>query len=181
MESESAARALGKRARSRISELALEGAGLPRRLPPIVRSPLDPRSSYHPGRAEASRAAGKPLRKPSRGEWAQQRSCGKHGMRSSPRRKVDLLLGRALRVYAGREIVGSDAMGSREGLVIDADGHICEPPAVWEKYAEPRYRNDVLQIRVQGRPFGELFHEGRPVAARSGLANPAKACIPGAR
>jgi predicted TIM-barrel fold metal-dependent hydrolase len=71
-------------------------------------------------------------------------------------------------------------MGSREGLVIDSDGHICEPPAVWEKYAEPRYRDDVLQIRVLDQPFGELFHEGRPLAARSGLANPAKACIPGA-
>ncbi len=71
-------------------------------------------------------------------------------------------------------------MASREGLVIDADGHICEPPAVWEKYADPRYRDDVLQIRVLDRPFGEIFREGRPLAARSGLANPAKACIPGA-
>jgi predicted TIM-barrel fold metal-dependent hydrolase len=68
----------------------------------------------------------------------------------------------------------------RQGLVIDADGHICEPPVVWEKYAEPRYRDDVLQIRRQGRPFGELFHEGRFLQARPGLANPARACIPGA-
>jgi predicted TIM-barrel fold metal-dependent hydrolase len=71
-------------------------------------------------------------------------------------------------------------MDAREGLVIDADGHICEPPVVWERYVEPGYRDDVLQIRVLDRPFGELFHEGRPVAARPGLANPAKACIPGA-
>ena len=63
-------------------------------------------------------------------------------------------------------------MGLRDGLVIDADGHICEPPVVWEQYAEPGYRDDVLQIRVQDRPYGELFHEGRPVVARSGLANP---------
>ena len=71
-------------------------------------------------------------------------------------------------------------MGLRDGLVIDADGHICEPPVVWEKYAEPAYRDAVLQIRAQGRPYGELFHEGRSVVARSGLANPARACIPGA-
>src|SRR5262245_24003701 len=71
-------------------------------------------------------------------------------------------------------------MRPRQGLVIDADGHICEPPAVWEKYVEPGYRDAVLQTRVLDRSFGQIFLEGRPLASRSGLANPARACIPGA-
>jgi hypothetical protein len=27
-----------------------------------------------------------------------------------------------------------------EAMVIDADGHILEPPDLWEKYLEPKYR-----------------------------------------
>src|SRR5260370_17099377 len=29
--------------------------------------------------------------------------------------------------------------------VIDADGHICEPPAVWNDYVEKRYRADTIR------------------------------------
>ncbi len=32
--------------------------------------------------------------------------------------------------------------------VIDADGHILEPPDLWERYLEPRYRDRALRIRT---------------------------------
>ena len=30
--------------------------------------------------------------------------------------------------------------------IIDADGHILEPPSVWQEYTEPAYRDGVIQI-----------------------------------
>ena len=33
-------------------------------------------------------------------------------------------------------------------MVIDADGHILEPPDLWEKYLEPKYRDRAIRIRV---------------------------------
>ena len=30
-----------------------------------------------------------------------------------------------------------------EAMVIDADGHILEPPDLWEKYLEPKYRDHI--------------------------------------
>ncbi|MEW6296479.1 MAG: hypothetical protein AB1671_01895, partial [Thermodesulfobacteriota bacterium] len=35
-----------------------------------------------------------------------------------------------------------------EAKVIDCDGHILEPPDLWETYLEPRYRDRALRIRV---------------------------------
>ncbi len=35
-----------------------------------------------------------------------------------------------------------------EMMVIDADGHILEPPDLWETYLEPRFRDRALRIRV---------------------------------
>jgi predicted TIM-barrel fold metal-dependent hydrolase len=58
--------------------------------------------------------------------------------------------------------------------VFDADGHVCEPPAIWQEYAEPRFRDAVLQVRRLDRPVPEVFAEG----ARIG-GNPAPSCIPG--
>jgi uncharacterized protein len=45
-----------------------------------------------------------------------------------------------------------------EELLIDADGHILEPPDVWERYLEPRYRDRALRIRVgeDGYEFLEI-------------------------
>jgi predicted TIM-barrel fold metal-dependent hydrolase len=66
-------------------------------------------------------------------------------------------------------------MPGRPRIRIDADGHICEPEAVWTEYTRPRYRERVLQIRTrEGR--SQLCIEGR---ARGGAPGPAEACIPG--
>ena len=35
-----------------------------------------------------------------------------------------------------------------EALVIDADGHILEPPDLWETYLEQKYRSQAIRIRV---------------------------------
>src|SRR5580692_4627232 len=35
-----------------------------------------------------------------------------------------------------------------EVTVIDADGHILEPPDLWEKYLEPKYRDRAIRIRT---------------------------------
>src|SRR4029077_20108596 len=43
--------------------------------------------------------------------------------------------------------LGDDRMKS-EAMVIDADGHILEPPDLWEKYLEPRYRDQAIRLRV---------------------------------
>jgi predicted TIM-barrel fold metal-dependent hydrolase len=45
-----------------------------------------------------------------------------------------------------------------EALVIDADGHILEPPDLWEKYIDPKYRDRAMRIRVgdDGYEFLEI-------------------------
>ena len=35
-----------------------------------------------------------------------------------------------------------------EPVVIDCDGHILEPPDLWEVYLEPQYRERALRLRV---------------------------------
>ncbi|HEX7035688.1 MAG TPA: amidohydrolase family protein [Pseudomonadales bacterium] len=61
--------------------------------------------------------------------------------------------------------------------VIDADGHICEPPAVWTEYTRASLRDRVLQVRtVNGESFLSL--EGHDRRGGRG-AGPANACIPG--
>ncbi len=45
-----------------------------------------------------------------------------------------------------------------EALVIDADGHILEPPDLWEKYIDPKYRERAMRIGVgeDGYEFLEI-------------------------
>jgi predicted TIM-barrel fold metal-dependent hydrolase len=45
---------------------------------------------------------------------------------------------------------------------VDADGHLLEPPDLWERYLEPRHRARALRIRKddQGREYLEV--DGRP-------------------
>jgi len=48
-----------------------------------------------------------------------------------------------------------------EELLIDADGHILEPPDLWERYLEPRYRDRALRIRVGDDGFEFLEIDGK--------------------
>ena len=52
---------------------------------------------------------------------------------------------------------------------IDADGHILEPPDLWEKYIEPQYRDRTIRLRAN--------HEGLEVLEIAG--GPAKYIPPG--
>ena len=66
---------------------------------------------------------------------------------------------------------------TRPSTVIDGDGHICEPELVWTEYTASKYRDQVLQVRTEGRE-SFLFVEGDERHARAGTG-PAAACIPG--
>jgi hypothetical protein len=46
-------------------------------------------------------------------------------------------------------------MSSKE-MVIDADGHILEPPDLWDKYLEPKYRDRGIRIKVGDDGFEYL-------------------------
>ena len=43
-----------------------------------------------------------------------------------------------------------------EATVIDCDGHILEPPDLWEKYIDPKYRERAMRIRVGDDGFEYL-------------------------
>jgi uncharacterized protein len=43
-----------------------------------------------------------------------------------------------------------------EAMVIDCDGHILEPPDLWEKYIDPKYRERAMRIRVGDDGFEYL-------------------------
>jgi predicted TIM-barrel fold metal-dependent hydrolase len=45
---------------------------------------------------------------------------------------------------------------------IDADGHILEPPDLWESYLEAKHKPRALRIRVDGDGFEYLEIDGRP-------------------
>jgi predicted TIM-barrel fold metal-dependent hydrolase len=47
--------------------------------------------------------------------------------------------------------------------VIDADGHVTEPPAVWDEYLEARYRDRAFRFAIdaEGRPC--MTADGRPL------------------
>ena len=49
-----------------------------------------------------------------------------------------------------------------EELVIDCDGHILEPPDLWEKYIDPKYRDRAMRIRVGDDGF--VFIVGNTIA-----------------
>ena len=64
-------------------------------------------------------------------------------------------------------------MSGRPEIVIDGDGHICEPELVWTEYTQAKYRDRVLQIRtVDGR--SQLCIEGHTQMKGAG-AGPAEA------
>ena len=48
-----------------------------------------------------------------------------------------------------------------ENLVIDCDGHILEPPDLWLKYSDPKYRDRAMRIRVGDDGFEYLEIDGK--------------------
>src|SRR5579883_695297 len=58
-------------------------------------------------------------------------------------------------------------------LVIDADGHILEPPDLWERYLEPQYRERAVRIRVgdDGFEFLEIDRRRAQLTSSALLAS----------
>src|SRR5260221_12601937 len=46
---------------------------------------------------------------------------------------------------------------------IDADGHILEPPDLWEKYLEPQYRDRAMRLRANSEGLEYLEVDGKPM------------------
>jgi predicted TIM-barrel fold metal-dependent hydrolase len=46
--------------------------------------------------------------------------------------------------------------------IIDADGHILEPPDTWEKYIDPQFRNRAIRVRLNSEGQEYLEIEGHP-------------------
>lgn len=59
--------------------------------------------------------------------------------------------------------------------IIDADGHVTEPRALWDEFCEPAFRDRVIRVDPAEGGVDALLVEGRV----QGL-NPAPTCIPGA-
>src|ERR1700675_4700934 len=49
-----------------------------------------------------------------------------------------------------------------EAMVIDADGHILEPPDLWEKYIERKYRDRTIRLRVGNDGYEYMEVAGKP-------------------
>lgn len=47
---------------------------------------------------------------------------------------------------------------------VDADGHILEPPDLWETYIDPPFRDRALQFRLDDKGLEELWYDGKPSA-----------------
>ncbi|MBF6560104.1 MAG: amidohydrolase [Candidatus Binataceae bacterium] len=60
-----------------------------------------------------------------------------------------------------------------EELLIDADGHILEPPGLWEKYLEPKYRDRAIRIKVggDGREYLEIDNHPAKLTSSTLLAS----------
>src|ERR1700721_369343 len=63
-------------------------------------------------------------------------------------------------------------MNAVDSIVIDCDSHVMEPPDLWEKYLEPKFRDRAIRIikdpgdglevlMVDNQPRQELFVPGR--------------------
>src|ERR671912_130158 len=49
---------------------------------------------------------------------------------------------------------------------VDADGHILEPPDLWETYIDPQFRDRALRVVVDENGLEELEIGGRPAPPR---------------
>ena len=53
---------------------------------------------------------------------------------------------------------------------VDGDGHVLEPPDLFERYLEPRYRDRAIRIRKDDRGLEYLEIDGRPsTVVRGGM------------
>ena len=53
-------------------------------------------------------------------------------------------------------------------LTVDSDGHILEPPDLWERYLEPKYRDRAIRIKVNARGLEYVEVNGMPSYMQGG-------------
>ena len=73
------------------------------------------------------------------------------------------------------------------GPAVDADGHILEPPDLWQKYIDPKYRDRAVRIDHDEKGWEVLMFDNKPaevvrgtLGALGGVGmNPDEFFIPG--
>ncbi len=65
----------------------------------------------------------------------------------------------ALTIASTKPIHDSHAVA--EDGAVDADGHILEPPTLWEEYIDPEFRDRALRFRIDENGLEELEIDGR--------------------
>lgn len=65
----------------------------------------------------------------------------------------------ALTIAAQKPIHATHALV--EDGAVDADGHILEPPTLWEEYIDPEFRDRALRFRIDEHGLEELEIDGR--------------------
>ena len=53
---------------------------------------------------------------------------------------------------------------SRHSGLVDFDGHILEPPDLWERYIDPKYRDRAIRVRTNEKGLEYLEYDGKPSA-----------------
>jgi uncharacterized protein len=48
-----------------------------------------------------------------------------------------------------------------EDGAVDADGHILEPPTLWEEYIDPQFRDRALRVRIDENGLEQLEYDGK--------------------
>ncbi len=51
---------------------------------------------------------------------------------------------------------------SRHKGLVDFDGHILEPPDLWEKYIDPKFRDRAIRVKVNEKGLEYLEYDGAP-------------------
>ena len=68
---------------------------------------------------------------------------------------------------------------SRTYNIIDADGHVLEPPDFWQEYIDPAYRDRAPQLFVDTDGQERLRIEGRVLGGPKGLGFAGAPSAPG--
>ncbi len=61
----------------------------------------------------------------------------------------------------------------KEPMIIDADGHILEPPDLWEKHPEARYRPRAIRIKKDDEGWEYAGIDGKPASVTINTTCPA--------
>src|SRR3954462_5248718 len=61
---------------------------------------------------------------------------------------------------ASQKTIHETHQAAEDGAV-DADGHILEPPTLWEEYIDPKFRDRALMFKLDEKGLEELWYDGK--------------------